>query len=213
VNAASIHDHLATLRESGAALRRRPVEATLAVLANVLDGWCDPESSWRRALAAELPQATGFSPEVVREGLRLGLEPWSGARLRELVDRELAGSRGRPQDDGFVTGFDTTAVVLAGAIPTPTLLALIAPRPVYVASADEDRWADPRGEFLALLHALGVYHLLGVEDARLDRMPAPGEAIVNAVGYHLRRGRHDLTAWDWDHYLDFADRHLGLSGK
>jgi hypothetical protein len=142
VNGTRIADHLAALRESGEELRHRPVESTLDALANVLDGWRDPKSSWRLALEAELPEATGFSPEVVREGLRLGLEPWTGARLRELLTRELGGSRG-PLDTGeFVSGFETTAVVLAGSIPMPTLLALIAPlalrSPVIAKTASHD---------------------------------------------------------------------------
>ena len=142
MNGTRIGEQLAALRESGALLRRRPVEATLDVLADVLDRWRDPESSWRRALEAELPEATGFSPEVVREGLRLGLETWSGAKLRELVERELGEPNGLTRDDAFVSGFDTTAVVLAGSIPMPTLLALIAPlalhSPVLAKTASHD---------------------------------------------------------------------------
>jgi hypothetical protein len=127
VNGNHISEQLAGLREFGAELRRRPIEVTLDSLAGVLDGWRDPGSSWRRALEAELPEATGFSPEVVREGLCLGLEPWTGAKLRELVEREIGGPNGPAHGDEFVSGFDTTAVVLAGSIPMPTLLALIAP--------------------------------------------------------------------------------------
>lgn len=127
MNRSRIDEQLAMLRESGSLLRNRSPEATLDALANVLDGWRDPDSDWRRRLEDELPDATGFSPEVVREGLRLGLEPFSGEKLRELFARELGGSRDPSRKSEFVSGFETTAVVLAGSIPMPTLLALIAP--------------------------------------------------------------------------------------
>ncbi|MCC7176119.1 MAG: acetylxylan esterase [Bryobacterales bacterium] len=88
------------------------------------------------------------------------------------------------------------------------LLALIAPRPLYVASATEDLWADPRGEFLSLVAAGPVYRLLGKRDLETDRMPAPDHPIQTDVAYHLRTGPHDINAWDWDQYLDFAVKHL-----
>ena len=88
------------------------------------------------------------------------------------------------------------------------LVALMAPRPVYVASALEDRWADPRGEYLSARRAGPVYALLGLPGLPGDAMPGVNQPLAGAIGYHVRSGRHDVTEYDWDRYLDFADRHL-----
>lgn len=87
------------------------------------------------------------------------------------------------------------------------LLALIAPRPLYVASASEDPGADPEGEFLSWQGASAAWP--GGPEATSGDFPLPGTILqpdAVPLGYHLRDGKHDVMPFDWAAWLDFADR-------
>lgn len=91
------------------------------------------------------------------------------------------------------------------------LIALIAPRPVYIASAQEDLWADPKGEFLAAVHATPAYQLYGLTGVNTTTMPELNKPIMNHIGYHIRKGIHDVTDFDWDCFIGFAKKHFKIN--
>ncbi len=110
----------------------------MQALGRVLERLRARDSAERRRLERELPETTGFSAATVREGLTLALTEFSAAALEALVEREL-GALGKGR---LASGFDATAVVLGGGVPTPTLLALATPlllgSPVLVRSSSHD---------------------------------------------------------------------------
>lgn len=87
------------------------------------------------------------------------------------------------------------------------LVAAIAPRPVYIASASKDLWADPLGELLSGYHATPAYALFGLSGGLPSNLPAVNQSIGETIGYHLREGEHDLTSSDWQYFIQFAKRH------
>jgi hypothetical protein len=138
-----IAENLVRLRAAGERLKRRPIGEVLDILGTVLDSWRDPNFSWRRDLEDRLPAAAGFTGPLVCEGLRRALDDWTGDALRELAIRELGPIDALDSaSDRKVSGFETTAVLLAGSIPMPSLLALIAPlamrSPVLAKAASRD---------------------------------------------------------------------------
>ncbi len=89
------------------------------------------------------------------------------------------------------------------------LIALIAPRLAYVASASLDDWAGQPAEFRSCVLASPVWRLYGMKGLVGDTFPAPDTPLAEGcIGYHLRTGKHDLTLYDWERYMDFADRHM-----
>ena len=92
------------------------------------------------------------------------------------------------------------------------LIALMAPRPVYVASASGD--TDPEGEFLGAKYASSVYERFGLQGLGDKSYPAPGTDLgTGHIGYHLREGAHNLLEYDWERFMDFADRHFGRTSS
>ncbi|MBW6501714.1 MAG: glycoside hydrolase N-terminal domain-containing protein [Bacteroidales bacterium] len=86
------------------------------------------------------------------------------------------------------------------------LIALIAPRAVYVTSASDDLWADPRGSYLSLWHASPVYHLFKTGTRLPERMPPLDKPVVSGkMAYHVRSGAHNMLLKDWNWFMDFGD--------
>lgn len=91
------------------------------------------------------------------------------------------------------------------------LIALSAPRPVFISCAEDDAPADPQGEFLAARQASDVYDLLGGEGITSTQPPTLNHPLMSTIGYYIRPGRHDITGADWSVHLNFADDHLSGS--
>jgi len=88
------------------------------------------------------------------------------------------------------------------------LIALMAPRPVYIASAEDDTWADPYGEYLSGYHASPVYELYGKKGFKTSIQPETNTPVHTSIGYHKRTGGHDVKDYDWEQFMKFAKMHF-----
>lgn len=88
------------------------------------------------------------------------------------------------------------------------LVALMAPRPVLLSNAEEDRWANPTGQFAVLKSAEPVYALLKAGGCDATEMPPLNKLVNSKLGYYIRPGTHSMTSGDWRVFLDFADKQL-----
>ena len=90
------------------------------------------------------------------------------------------------------------------------LLALIAPRKLYVSSAQEDLWADPENEFMACLLASPAWNLLGEMGmiAPDDQLPDADHPLHEGdIGHHIRKGSHFFSRTDWGYHMVFREKH------
>jgi hypothetical protein len=188
---------LGRLREAARALREEPPGRVLDALGGVLDEWRDAASAPRRALADELPKAAGFTRPVVERGLALALAGWSGAALRALYERELGPVAAGAAPARLASGFETVSVLLAGAIPSASLVGLLAPLALRSAVLARPAARDPLTAPLlraslarqgrALAAALEVTAFDARDDASLDAFLA-ADAVV-ATGSDETVGR------------------------
>jgi len=91
------------------------------------------------------------------------------------------------------------------------LMAAIAPRLLYVASATDDVYADPEGEFAAAVAAAPAWRLFGGSGLGTTVFPAPGKLSGHEIGYYLRSGGHAFTPENWQTLIAFASRHWNAS--
>lgn len=90
------------------------------------------------------------------------------------------------------------------------LLACLAPRPVYVATAQHDLWADPLGQWLSAFNAAPVYQLYGNKPVFSSvTQPAINSPIIESpIGFHFRSGFHGLQLYDWERFMEFIEHHF-----
>jgi len=90
------------------------------------------------------------------------------------------------------------------------LLALVAPRCLYVCSATEDEWADPASEYAGAKAASPAWSFLRAPGLiGPDETPA-ADAPLHAghVAYHLRTGPHFQGRADWNWIMEYREKHL-----
>ena len=87
------------------------------------------------------------------------------------------------------------------------LLALIAPRPVFLGNGRRDVWSDPNSTFRAAQGADRIYELYGVEG--LDQAGLRDFNPAAELSFQMRAGAHGTTPEDIEALFAFLDAHWG----
>lgn len=153
--------------------------------------WCGAQDI-RFAMAVS--SCAGNSGDAISRGS-------SGERIRDITRRFpywFSGNYQKYADKEEMLPFDQHM-----------LLALLAPRLVYVTSKTFDSWADPAGQFECCVQADPAFRLLGVTGLEQVKRPLPEQPLHRGhIGYHLKTGNHDMDEYDWNCFMDFADQHM-----
>ena len=89
------------------------------------------------------------------------------------------------------------------------LIALSAPRPVFITGGTTDQWSDPKGEFLAEVAASPVYQLLGSKGIGATELPPVDTTLATGdLAWHYHTGGHTLTVDEWKAFLVYMDRYF-----
>jgi hypothetical protein len=89
------------------------------------------------------------------------------------------------------------------------LIALSAPRPVFLTGGTADQWADPVGMFQAAVAAGPIYRLLGRKDLGTSELPPLDTALTRGdLGWHYHTGGHAATPADWKAFLEFLGKYF-----
>ncbi len=90
------------------------------------------------------------------------------------------------------------------------LVALCAPRPVFISSGSSngDAWVDARGMFMAAVGTGPVYKLLGKKDMGTTEFPPIETTLIDGdVSFRQHSGGH-TPGPNWPTFLTFAQRYL-----
>lgn len=181
--------------------------------------------AWALQRMVDAAEQLGFGTFVLAGHSRLGKAAlWAAAndtRVAAVLSND-SGCGGASLSSHAPAGSETLAAMRERfphwLLPESTLsvdqhqlLAAIAPRALYVASAADDAWADPRGEYLALAAAAPAW---GLELPPLDEVfHRGGERSSGALGWHLRPGGHELLPYDWRRFLRFLEVQFPLAAS
>jgi hypothetical protein len=84
------------------------------------------------------------------------------------------------------------------------LVAMMAPRPVFITGGTEDQWSDPVGVFWSGYHASPVYKLLGRKAIEISSPPPPNVFLDGDLTFYNHIGGHITTPEEAAKYLELV---------